>query len=636
MKKIILLSLLLLLNPLLWGGEIWVSPVGSNTNPGTRNEPLFTVTEALKQAREWRRLSDPRVQGGIRIILEDGVYQQQRTLFIRPEDSGTADSPTRIMAAEGAKPVISGGVGVTNWRKATETIPGLPEKAQGKVWIAESPWVGNRLLEFRQLWVNGKKAVRASQFEPGKMERMIDFVPEKEEIWIPTPDALRMETGVETRMESTIDVSQTWVERLAPLAAACQMEMVVHQRWAIAILRVKDFDVQGEKTRVTFHQPESQLEFAHPWPQPVIGGDKGNSSFYLCNAIQLLDEPGEWYREYPTGRIYYWPREDEDMRSASVIVPALEQLVWIDGSLERPVSHIQFEGLSFEHSTCMRPSYQGHVTLQGGMYLLDAYKLQIPGLPEKATLENQAWIARPETAVRIKGASHIDFNKCNFQHLASTALDYEWAATQSTIEDCLFTDIGGTAIMLGAFPDGGFETHVPFKPVNPGELCSHIRIANNLITEVTNEDWGCVGIGAGYVSDVLIEHNEVSHVNYSGICVGWGWTMLDSGMKNNHIRNNYVHHFAKQLYDAGAIYTLSAQPGSSITDNCMDALVDAPYATNDRAFYIYLDEATSYFHIENNWCPEERFDSNTPGPGNIWVPRRDARVPPCGRRDITE
>ncbi|NDV83271.1 right-handed parallel beta-helix repeat-containing protein [Bacteroides sp. 51] len=586
-------------------GEIWVSPSGKDSNPGTEEAPFLTITQALKQAREWRRLSDPSVQKGICIILEDGVYQQERTIFIRPEDSGIDESPTRIIAARGAKPVISGGINITNWKRLSPSAApaGLPAAAKGKVWVADSPIVGNRLLEFRQLWINGNKAVRASQFEPGKMERMIDFVPDKEEIWIPTPDIAFVASCMETSPG-----------RVAPT----QMEMVVHQRWATAILRVKDFDVQGEKTRVTFHQPESQLEFAHPWPQPVIGGEKGNSAFYLCNAIELLDTPGEWYRDYPTGKVYYWPREGEDMEKASAIVPVLEQLVWIDGTLERPVSHIHFENISFEHTGCMRPSYQGHVTLQGGMYLIDAYKLQIPGLPEKASLENQAWIARPEAAIRIRGAYDVDFTGCTFQHLASTGLDYEWAARYSTVKDCHFTDIGGTALMLGAFPSGGFETHVPYTPQNPQELCSHIRISNNLITEVTNEDWGCVGIGAGYVSDVTIEQNEVSHVNYSGICVGWGWTKSYSGMKNNHIQGNYVHHFARQLYDAGAIYTLSSQPGSSIMDNRLEALIDAPYATNDRAFYIYLDEATSYYRIENNWCPEERFDSNTPGPGNNW------------------
>lgn len=574
-------------------GEIRVSPQGDDSNPGTEAAPLRTIAQALKQAREWRRLSDSRALGGIHIILNDGVYRQERTIFIRPEDSGTPESPTRIVAAPGATPVISGGLPVANWRRVTETVPGLPVAAQGKVWVADSPLTGNRMLDFRQLWINGKKAVRAAQFEPGCMERMIDFIPGKEEIWIPTP-------------------------ALSGLQQAQQMEMVVHQRWAIAILRVKDFDIQGEKARVTFHQPESQLEFAHPWPQPVIGGDKGNSSFYLCNAIQLLDAPGEWYRDYPSGKLYYWPREGEDMHTASAIVPALEQLVRVDGSLERPVCHIHFEGIRFEHTSCMRPSHEGHVTLQGGMYLLDAYKLQIPGLPEKATLENQAWIARPEAAITVKGASHIDFTGCTFQRMASTGLDYEWAVSQSAVENCRFTDIGGTGILVGAFPGGGFETHVPYKPVNRQELCSHIRISHNLITEVTNEDWGCVGIGAGYVSDITIEYNEVSHVNYSGICVGWGWTKLDSGMKNNHIRYNYVHHFARQLYDAGGLYTLSSQPGSSMVGNRLEALCDAPYATNDRAFYIYLDEATSHYHIENNWCPEERFDSNSPGPGNVW------------------
>jgi hypothetical protein len=79
-----------------------------------------------------------------------------------------------------------------------------------------------------------------------------------------------------------------------------------------------------------------------------------------------------------------------------------------------------------------------------------------------------------------------------------------------------------------------------------------------------------------------------------------------------------VHHFARQLYDVGGIYTLSAQPGSSIRNNRIEDLTDAPYATNNRAFYIYLDEATDGFTIENNYCPEERFDSNQPGPNNVW------------------
>ena len=581
--------------PSLFAGEIYVSLQGNDKNPGTKEAPFNTLNRAIKQAREWRRLNWPEVAGGIYIRLEEGVYAQRNSLFLRPEDSGTPDSPTVICAVDGAHPVISGGVAVTGWKRGCNH-PAVPEKLKQKIWSAEAPLIGNRRVETRQMWVNGHKVQRAAQFPDGGLERMIDFNPEEQTITIPVSQSVNPER----------------------LQNAGQLEMIVHQRWAIAILRVKSIDAKDGQAVVRFHEPESHLEFAHPWPQPVIGGEKGNSSFCLTNALELLDQPGEWFQEYPSGTIYYYPQAGENMETAEVIIPALETLVTIDGTLSRPVKHIQFNGITFAHTSWMRPSFQGHVTLQGGFPLLDAYKLQEPGLPEKAELENQAWITRPETAIRVRGAEHIDFKHCTFRHLSSTGLDYEWAVTASSVEDCQFTDIGGTALLVGAFPDGGFETHIPFIPADVRELCSHITIRNNFISNVTNEDWGCVGIGAGYVRNMDISHNEVCHLNYSGICVGWGWTSLESGMCNNRIEANYVHHFARRLYDAGGLYTLSNQPGSVMRNNRIKHLIEAPYATNDRAFYIYLDEATDGYTMENNWCPAERFDSNRPGKKNVW------------------
>ena len=581
--------------PSLFAGEIYVSLQGNDKNPGTKEAPFNTLNRAIKQAREWRRLNRPEVAGGIYIRLEEGVYAQRNSLFLRPEDSGTPDSPTVICAVDGAHPVISGGVAVTGWKRGCNH-PAIPEKLKQKIWSAEAPLIGNRRVETRQMWVNGHKVQRAAQFPDGGLERMIDFNPEEQTITIPVSQSVNPKR----------------------LQNAGQLEMIVHQRWAIAILRVKSIDAKDGQAVVRFHEPESHLEFAHPWPQPVIGGEKGNSSFCLTNALELLDQPGEWFQEYPSGTIYYYPQAGENMETAEVIIPALETLVTIDGTLSRPVKHIQFNGITFAHTSWMRPSFQGHVTLQGGFPLLDAYKLQEPGLPEKAELENQAWITRPETAIRVRGAEHIDFKHCTFRHLSSTGLDYEWAVTASSVEDCQFTDIGGTALLVGAFPDGGLETHIPFIPADVRELCSHITIRNNFISNVTNEDWGCVGIGAGYVRNMDISHNEVCHLNYSGICVGWGWTSLESGMCNNRIEANYVHHFARRLYDAGGLYTLSNQPGSVMRNNRIEHLIEAPYATNDRAFYIYLDEATDGYTMENNWCPAERFDSNRPGKKNVW------------------
>ncbi|MGN1376644.1 MAG: right-handed parallel beta-helix repeat-containing protein [Prevotella sp.] len=590
MKRIVTISITFILCCVyVFAGDIYVSVNnGSDSGTGTRQQPLKTIETALKTAREWRRLNDSRVDGGIRIILDGGVYHIDQPIFIRPEDSGTATSPTVIIGKTGNRPaVISGGVTVKGWKLSDDTR--LPESAKGKIWVADAPMKGNRMVETRQLWVNGCKANRASLKGEGIMQRMKAFDTTDESITIPTPET--------------------------DLTNARQLEMIVHQRWAIAILRVKTMkDMGNGTTKVWFHQPESRIEFAHPWPQPVINGERGNSSYTITNALELLDEAGEWYQDYPSGRIYYYAREGEDMKEAEVTMPAISCLMEICGTRERQISGIHFDNISFEYASWTRPSYEGHVTLQGGFRFIDGYKLYEPGLFHKAELENQAWIARPDAAVSAQFATNISFNRCVFSHVGATALDLKYAVRQADITGCTFQDIGGTAILAGWFGEKGFETHIPYTPMIDNDMCGQLRIVGNRIHDTANEDWGCVSIGAGYVRDTFISGNDVAHTNYSGICVGWGWTPLESGMRNNRIVNNNVYDYARQLYDAGGIYTLSNQPGSEITGNHISDPYPAPYATNNRAFCIYFDEATDGYTVSDNVMTAGSFGYNRPGP----------------------
>lgn len=590
MKKIIIsIICMVYCNANVMAGDIHVSAAkGSDKAEGTQAAPFRTIDRALKQAREWRRLGDPRAEGGIGIIVEGGTYRPLKPVFVRPEDSGTEGSPTVIRGKEGEDVVISGGIEVTGWRKGCDD-PRLPAGVRSKVWVADAPMLEGRIVETRQLWADGRKAERASLFGNGRMERMKDFDITDESITIPTPDT--------------------------DLSRAGHLEMTVHQRWAIAILRVREMkDLGNGLTKVWFRMPESRIEFEHPWPQPVIDGERGSSSFTLSNALELLDSPGEWYQDYPSGQIYYYPEEGKSPDKMTVTVPAHETLMIIGGTRERPVSNLRFENLRFEHSSWLRPSLEGHVTLQGGFRFIDGYKLPVAGLWHKDALENQAWIARPEAAVKVWFASGITFSGCRFSHIGATALDLEYAVTSSDITGCSFEDIGGTAIMAGWFGEEGFETHIPYTPAIQDDLCGRLTISGNRINDAANEDWGCVAIGAGYVRDVDIVHNEVSNVNYSGICVGWGWTALESGMRNNRIMYNNVHDYARQLYDAGGIYTLSNQPGSEISHNKISAPHDAPYATNHRAFCIYFDEATDGFTVYDNDMVKDSYGYNKPGP----------------------
>ncbi|MBF4470481.1 L-rhamnose mutarotase [Flavobacterium sp. HJJ] len=571
--------------------EIWVSASGKDSNIGTKDSPLATVHMAVRKARELRRLKDASIKDGIHIIIMDGTYNLNEPLFIRPEDSGTAESPTTIEAAANAKPIFSGGFEIKNWKKSAIAINGL--KA-GTVWVADAPKQAGEILNYRQLWVNDIKAVRAKSTAGNKMDRILSWNAASETCWIPFKDkSVKFEPG---------------------------MEIFIVQWWAIANLRIKNIEIRKDSARLSFEKPESRIQSEHPWPAPWISKNNGNSAFYLNNGMSMLNEAGEWYLDRKNAKIYYIPRTGENMVSAKVTVPVLENLVEIKGTIDSPVSYFKFKGISFQYSNWLRPSQQGHVPLQAGMYLLDAYKLKAPGTPNQANLENQAWVGRPRAAVEVNYTNNIVFEDCSFEHLSSTGLDFNKGTNHNRVQGNLFKDIGGNGMSLGVFSEESFEAHLPLNIKDEREVCSDELIADNMITNVANEDWGCLGIAAGFVKNLTIEHNEISDVAYSGISMGWGWTHTANVMRNNKIIGNKIHHYAKHLHDVAGIYTLSSQADSRIEENYIDKVYFSPYAHDPFLWlYMYTDEGSQYFTIQNNWIPIQKILKNNNGPeGNIW------------------
>ena len=591
MKKLFVTAICILCSHWLLAGEIWISPKGSDFNDGTRQSPKATLTSALRQAREWRRTEDNRIQGGITIYMEGGTYAFHEPVFIRPEDSGTKESPTTIRSVGDEKVILSGGISINGWKK------------QGKVWVADVPVFNGRPLDFRQLWVNGKKAVRARDVEDFEKMNRICSVDEKNEIlYVPAVSIRRL-----------IDNKGNLKAKYA--------EMVLHQMWCVANLRIRSVEVQGDSAAIRFHQPESRIQFEHPWPRPMVTTDGHNSAFYLTNARELQDVPGEWYHDIDARKVYYYLREGEKMQEAEVIVPAVETLVRVEGTLDRPVCHIRFEKITFSYTTWMRPSEKGHVPLQAGMYLTDGYRID-PKMQRNYLnhpLDNQGWLGRPAAAVRVVAARQIDFERCRFEHLGSTGLDYEEAVQGGVVRGCLFRDIAGNGLLVGSFSPAAHETHLPYDPADRREVCTQQHINNCYFTEIGNEDWGCLAIAAGYVGDVNIEHNEISEVPYSGISLGWGWTQTVNCMRNNRVHANLIHHYAKHMYDVAGIYTLGSQPKSYVTENCVHSIYKPGYVHDpNHWFYLYTDEGSSFITVRDNWTEGEKYLQNANGPGNVW------------------
>ena len=536
-----------------------------------------TVAEALREAREMRRLDSLHAINSITIRLHQGTYNLNEPLFIRQEDSGII-----FQGDDGA--CLSGGMRIGNWRR------------EGQLWVADVPDFNGRPLEFRQLWVNGTKAVRArdvNDFE--QMSRIISVDKIHREIWVPT--------------KAVRDIVNE------PYA-----EMILHEMWCVSVLRIKSIRIDGDSAAVAFHEPERRIQFEHPWPSPMVTTDGRNSPFYLTNALSLLDRPGEWFLDIRTSKLYYMPREGEDMNTTEVIAPMMETLVVVEGTADQTVKNVIFRNISFCHTTWRRPSYQGHVPLQAGMFLTDAYKLRPQMVRvDNHKLDNQGWLGRAAAAVRVNFSDEVRFDKCTFEHLGGCGLDLEMGVHNCGVNYCRFEDIAMNGCVIGSFSPQAYETHRPFNPSDGREICKGNTIVNTFFHDIANDDWGCVAIAAGYVAETNICHNEICDVPYTGISLGWGWNRNHVCMHDNRVQYNLIHHYARHMYDVAGIYTLGNQPGTIISNNVVRDIYKPSYVHDpNHWFYLYTDEGSSNITVRDNWCPEEKFLQNANGPGNLW------------------
>lgn len=536
-----------------------------------RITPDSSLADAVRKAREIKRTGQATK---VIIHLAPGTYFLYEPLRFRPEDSG--------LNIESNNAVISGGIQIKNWKK------------QGKLLVADVPDFNGRPIDFRQLWINGTKGIRArdvSDFE--QMHRIRSYDKKNHILWVPKSS-------------------------VAKIMKAPYAEMVLHEMWCTSNLRIKSLTIQGDSAAVRFHDPEAKLQFEHPWPSPMTPNTGHPSPFYLTNAKELLDEPGEWYHDIRERKLYYMPRQGETVKEA--IVPVLQTLVEFIGTAEHPVQNITMKGITFSHTTWMRPSEKGHVPLQAGMYLVEAYKLRPQKeRPNNHKLDNQGWLGRADAAVEIRYAEDINFADCRFEHLGGSGLDYVLACRRGTTTNCTFTDIAMNGYVSGSFSPEGLETHLPYVPTDFREVCTDQTISNNEFYDVTNEDWGCVAIAAGYVSGITIANNTIHNVSYTGISLGWGWNRDLVCMRNNKVHENLIYNYAQHMYDCAGIYTLGNQPGTLISENVVRDIAIPSYVHDpNHWFYLYTDEGSSNITIRDNWTPEEKFLKNANGPGNVW------------------
>jgi len=217
--------------------------------------------------------------------------------------------------------------------------------------------------------------------------------------------------------------------------------------------------------------------------------------------------------------------------------------------------------------------------------------------------------------ISLSYAQHMTFQNNTFTHLGGVALNFGTGSQDNEILYNTFNDISAAAIKIGG------NTPNDSHPGTLSQLTSNNHVAYNLIEYVGQDYYDAPGIYIGFTTQSLVEHNEIDHVPWSGIAIGWGWGLLDPGgfvgvpngtpymwghfdtpsaAQGNQILNNRIQYFLEKLWDGGAIYSTGFQ-GTSIEGG---QLIQGNVAMNKRAAAggntFYMDGGSRFITLTNN------------------------------------
>ena len=543
--------------------QIYVSPQGDDAHNGTRATPIRTLQRAVQMSRGAKDR---------RIILRDGTYRLTAPLELTPADSGIAGHDLVFTAAPGEHPVLSGAVRIEHWR--------LEDPAR-RIWSAPIP---ASVMNTRQLYINGWRATRTRGRVPVALtETATGYAAASADMaaWKNPSDIEFVYTGGNSIWSEHSEGLGSWDEPRCSIASIDGAVITMAQPcW------------NNSTRRVMLPSGERTANLVGPM-------SVGKQPEYVENAYELLGAPGQFYFDRVAHRIYYVPRSGEDLRTADVELPVLETLVEAAGTAAAPIERVVFSGLQFSYATWLGPSSsEGFSEIQANYQVTgpDGYSRQgLCSLVPGGTCPYGAWTPAPGN-LDLRFAHHIQFLNDAFVHLGAAGLSLGDGAQNDVVEGCIFADISGNGLELG-----GVDT--PLAPI--AEFTAGNRIENNLFRHVGAEYHGGIPIVVGYARATVIAHNQIDHIPYAAISMGWGgWPdkIRQAGQANNSaqnvVRDNLIHDLMIDLSDGGGIYT-QGLTGKDLADG-EKVEGNVIYNQYSSGHAIYSDNGSSMMTIRGN------------------------------------
>ena len=400
------------------------------------------------------------------------------------------------------------------------------------------PEVKNGQWYFCQLFVNGQRRQRARSPNTGYY-RVAERLPGP-------PDAQGQPFARDKFVFAPGD--------LAPFERIRDVNLVLMHSWETSIHPLQSVDVDART--VQFAEPLKEW-----W---CIGYWEPQQRYYVENAREMLDQPGEWYLNRETGVLSYWPLPGETLAAAEIVAPRATELVRFAGRPDegRCVEHVTLRGLTLHHSDWV-PDPRSNSSTQAAV--------EVPA------------------AVMADGARHCTIEDCEVAHVGNYGLWLRRGCTDCQVRRNRLFDLGAGGIRVG---------EANMAPTDAAES-SRNQVDNNHIFDGGHVYAAGIGVWVAQSSYNRVSNNDIHDLDYTGISIGWNWDNAPNRTHHNVIERNHVHHLGRGvLSDAGIIYCLGVSPGSVIRNNVFHDMW--PYSQPSFGWGIYLDATCGGYLVENN------------------------------------
>ena len=503
--------------------DFFVSTSGSDDWSGTLDSPNAPRTDGpfatLERARDAVRDLKQSKQKNIVVLIREGTYQLQDTVVFGLQDSGEGESTITYSAYPGESPVFSSGREITDWKKVSADVPGLPEAARGKVLEAD---VSGRFLTLYDAEGMLPRA-QSERFVPKGSATELQFPEGKLKNWPNVED-----------VEIVVRPTRLWTMNVLPLVSV------------------------DEQTRI------ARTAIPATYGMNKIG-------CWVENVLEELDEPGEWVLNTNKGKVYLWPRSE-----SPVIAPRLIELIRVEGEIDKqgpmdiPVRNLCFRSLTFKHGDryTLTPDDAG-TQHDWDMFDKDNALVRLRGA-ENCAIEDCHFLHSGSGAIRVD--LHGQENKIignQIEHLGGGGIllcGYGPGTKDVNKNNLVYNNNIHHISEIYWHSPGIF-------------LCQSggNRVANNLIHHTNYSGMIVSGIVSRFFvqqdkreSSRAIRWHEVGDVPKN--------PSLDDvrpflHTRNNLIENNEIHHVMQILGDGNGIYVRGAGAGNVIRGNYIHHLV---------------------------------------------------------------